>query len=153
MAAGGAVVGDNIGFWIGVTGGYRLARRYGPKVRLDERKLKVARYLFELHGAKLVSSAVRLRAAHLRGVPGRDDQDAVAALPGGQRRRGDLWAGVYTAAGVFGGGAPQRLSMTIDLVLGGIAALAIVPERRRCGACGGAERARRAGVPGPLEPG
>lgn len=45
VAAAGAVLGDNIGFWIGVKGGYRLARRYGPKVRLDERKLKVARYL------------------------------------------------------------------------------------------------------------
>lgn len=32
------------------TYGYRLARRYGRKVRLDERKLKVARYLRCLAG-------------------------------------------------------------------------------------------------------
>src|ERR1700723_2277601 len=49
VASAAAIVGDNIGFWIGDKGGYRLARRYGSKVRLDERKLKTARYLFDRH--------------------------------------------------------------------------------------------------------
>ena len=43
VAAAGGIIGDNIGYWIGDKGGYRLARRYGHKVRLDERKLKIAR--------------------------------------------------------------------------------------------------------------
>ncbi|MGO8884124.1 MAG: DedA family protein [Streptosporangiaceae bacterium] len=54
VAAAAAIIGDNAGYWIGSTGGYRLARRYGPKVRLDEQKLKIARYLFDRHGAKVV---------------------------------------------------------------------------------------------------
>src|SRR5436309_5194232 len=40
-AAAGAIVGDNIGFGIGHWGGYRLLRRYGPKIRLNEAKLRV----------------------------------------------------------------------------------------------------------------
>ena len=39
-AAIGAIVGDNLGYWVGREGGYRLLRRYGPYIRLDERKLK-----------------------------------------------------------------------------------------------------------------
>ncbi len=29
VASAAAIIGDNIGFWIGDKGGYRLARRYG----------------------------------------------------------------------------------------------------------------------------
>ncbi|MBO0732243.1 MAG: hypothetical protein J2P57_23485, partial [Acidimicrobiaceae bacterium] len=45
VAAAAAIVGDNIGFWIGHTGGYRLLRRYGHYIRFDEAKLKIGRYL------------------------------------------------------------------------------------------------------------
>src|SRR5206468_2285512 len=54
VASAAAIIGDNVGYWIGDKGGYRLARRYGPKVRLDERKLKIARYLFDRHGTVVV---------------------------------------------------------------------------------------------------
>ena len=53
-AASGALLGDNIGFWIGREGGYRLLRRYGRYIRLDERKLKLGQYLFRKHGGKVV---------------------------------------------------------------------------------------------------
>jgi len=73
VAAAGAIIGDNIGYWISDKGGYRLARRYGPKVRLDERKLKIARYLFDTHGGKVVFfgrfiSVLRTYAAFLAGT-------------------------------------------------------------------------------------
>src|SRR6266436_2822832 len=44
-AASGAIIGDNIGFWVGREGRYRL---------LDERKLKLGQYLFLKHGGKVV---------------------------------------------------------------------------------------------------
>src|SRR5579863_8734771 len=44
-AACGAILGDNIGFWIGREGGYRLLRRYGRYIRLNERKIKLGQYL------------------------------------------------------------------------------------------------------------
>ena len=53
-AAAGAILGDNVGFWVGREGGYRLLRRYGRFVRLDERKLKLGLYLFRKHGGKAV---------------------------------------------------------------------------------------------------
>jgi membrane protein DedA with SNARE-associated domain len=52
--AAAAIAGDNIGYWIDDKGGYQLARRYGRKVRLDEQKLKIARYLFDRHGVNVV---------------------------------------------------------------------------------------------------
>jgi membrane protein DedA with SNARE-associated domain len=73
VAAAAAIIGDNIGYWIGDKGGYRLARRYGPKVRLDEHKLKIARYLFDRYGDRVVFfgrfvSVLRTYAAFLAGV-------------------------------------------------------------------------------------
>jgi membrane protein DedA with SNARE-associated domain len=53
-AASGAILGDNLGFWVGREGGYRLLRRYGRYIRLDERKLKLGQYLFLKHGGKVV---------------------------------------------------------------------------------------------------
>ena len=53
-AASGAILGDNLGFMIGRVGGYRLLRRYGRFIRLDERKLKLGQYLFMKHGGKVV---------------------------------------------------------------------------------------------------
>jgi len=53
-AAVGAILGDNLGFWVGREGGYRLLRRYGRYIRLDERKLKLGQYLFMKHGDKVV---------------------------------------------------------------------------------------------------
>ena len=53
-AASGAMLGDNLGFLVGREGGYRLLRRYGRFIRLDERKLKLGQYLFMKHGGKVV---------------------------------------------------------------------------------------------------
>jgi membrane protein DedA with SNARE-associated domain len=152
-AAAGAVIGDNIGFWIGTKGGYRLALRYGPKVRLDQRKLKVARYLFDRQGAKLVFfgrfvSVLRTYAAFLAGTNKmRWPRFLVANAAGGIG-----WAAIYTAAGYLFGGVLERLSLTIDLAVGGIAALAIVLGvvmlRRRMADL--TDRAEKA-YPGPLE--
>ena len=73
VASAAAIIGDNIGFWIGDKGGYRLARRYGHWVRLDEHKLKIARYVFDTHGPKVVFfgrfiSILRTYAAFLAGT-------------------------------------------------------------------------------------
>ena len=72
-AALGAILGDNVGFWVGREGGYRLLRRYGRYIRLDERKLKLGQYLFYKHGGKVVFfgrfvAVLRAWAAFLAGV-------------------------------------------------------------------------------------
>jgi membrane protein DedA with SNARE-associated domain len=152
-AACAAVIGDNIGFWIGSAGGYRLARRYGSKVRLDDGKLKVAHYLSDRHGAKLVFfgrfiSVLRAYAAFLAGTTKMRWPRFLPANAAG----GIVWAAAYTSAGYLAGAALQHLSLTIALVLGGVAvlviALLVLVTRRRLAEL--TERAEKA-YPGPLE--
>lgn len=153
VASAAAVIGDNIGYWIGDKGGYRLARRYGHKVRLDERKLKTARYLFDRHGVPVVFfgrfvSVLRTYAAFLAGTSRMRWRKFLPANAAG----GIIWAGIYTAVSYLAGKWLQRTSGTIDWVLGGAAVVAIVAVwllvRRQAGRL--AERAEQA-YPGPLE--
>ena len=153
VASAGAIIGDNIGFWIGDKGGYRLARRYGHVVRLDERKLKVARYLFAMHGPKVVFfgrfvSILRTYAAFLAGTSRMRWRKFLPANASG----GIVWAGIYTSAAYLAGDTLSRLSGTIDLVVGGLAVFAIVAVlilvRRQVDKL--ADRAEAA-YPGPLE--
>jgi membrane protein DedA with SNARE-associated domain len=53
-AAGGAIIGDNIGFWVGREFGTTLLAKWGYLIGLDERKLKLGQYLFARHGGKIV---------------------------------------------------------------------------------------------------
>ena len=153
VASAAAIIGDNIGFWIGDKGGYRLARRYGSKVRLDERKLKTARYLFDRHGVPVVFfgrfvSVLRTYAAFLAGTSRMQWRKFLPANAGG----GIVWAGIYTAVSYLAGTWLQRTSGTIDWILGGVAVVAIAAVvllvRRQASRL--AERAEEA-YPGPLD--
>ena len=153
VAAAGAIIGDNIGYWIGDKGGYRLALRYGPKVRLDERKLKIARYLFDTHGGKVVFigrfvSVLRTYAAFLAGTSKMRWRRFFVANASG----GILWAGLYTFVAYFFGHMLQQVSGILDWVLIGVAVVAIVAAllvvRRQTDRL--AARAEAA-YPGPLQ--
>ena len=153
VAAAAAIIGDNIGYWIGDKGGYRLARRYGPKVRLDERKLKTARYLFDLHGVKVVFfgrfvSVLRTYAAFLAGTSKMRWRRFLPANAAG----GIVWAAIWTFAAYLAGNALKRASGIINLVFIGAAVVAIVVAillvRRQTSKF--ADRAEQA-YPGPLE--
>ena len=72
-AAAGAIVGDNIGYGIGYWGGYPILLRYGPKIGLNQAKLKVGRLVFDRHGGTVVFfgrfvSVLRTYAAFLAGT-------------------------------------------------------------------------------------
>lgn len=54
VAAIGAIIGDNIGFWIGREFGFRLLLRYGHLIRMTEPRIKLGQYLFQRHGGKVV---------------------------------------------------------------------------------------------------
>ncbi len=153
VAAAAAIIGDNIGYWIGDKGGYRLARRYGPKVRLDERKLKTARYLFDLHGVKVVFfgrfvSVLRTYAAFLAGTSKMRWRRFLPANAAG----GIVWAAIWTFAAYLAGNALKRASGIINLVFIGAAVIAIVVAillvRRQTSKF--ADRAEQA-YPGPLD--
>ena len=127
VAAAGAIIGDQIGYWIGDKGGYPLARRYGHRVRLDERKLKVARYLFDRHGGKVVFfgrfiSVLRTYAAFLAGVSKMRWWRFTLANASG----GILWAAVYTTAAYLAGDALRRINTTLTWALAGLAVVVII---------------------------
>jgi membrane protein DedA with SNARE-associated domain len=153
VASAAAIIGDNIGFWIGDKGGYRLARKYGPRIGLDERKLKTARYLFDRYGGKVVFfgrwvSILRAYAAFLAGTSKmRWHRFLVANACGGIS-----WAGAYTLAAYMLGDTFRHLSGTIDWAVGGVAVVVIVVLvlvlRRQFGKL--SDRAEQA-YPGPLE--
>lgn len=53
-ACAAAILGDNLGFWIGREGGWRLLRRYGKVLHVEDWMLKVGAYIFRRHGSKIV---------------------------------------------------------------------------------------------------
>jgi membrane protein DedA with SNARE-associated domain len=152
VAASAAILGDNAGFWIGATGGYRLARAHGPKAGLGERRLKIARYLFDRHGSQVVFFGrfivvLRTYAAFLAGASRMRWARFLPANAAG----GILWAGTYTLAADLAGNTLRRASGTIDLILGAAGVLIIVVAglviRRQTGRL--SARAEAA-YPGPL---
>src|SRR6476660_587181 len=94
-AATGAVLGDNIGYWIGREFGYRLLLRYGGAIGLSVSKIKLGQYLFLRHGGKVVFfgrfvAVLRALAAFLAGVNRMDWGRFLLANSAG----GILWASV-----------------------------------------------------------
>jgi membrane protein DedA with SNARE-associated domain len=152
-AAAGAIVGDNVGYWIGHTGGYRLLRRYGHKVRIDEGKLKVGRLLFDRHGGKVVFfgrfvSILRTYAAFLAGT----SRMHYWRFLGFNAAGGIVWSAAYAFGFYYLGSALKRLREPFDIALGVAAAIVIIAfliwvRRRERGLEEEAERA----YPGPLE--
>jgi membrane protein DedA with SNARE-associated domain len=87
-AAAGAIIGDNLGYWIGRRGGYPLLLKYGPRFRLNERRIKLGQYLFLRYGGAIVFFGRFI--AVLR---------VLAALLAGANRMGWLRFLLYNAAG------------------------------------------------------
>ncbi|MDQ6782690.1 MAG: DedA family protein [Actinomycetota bacterium] len=153
VAAGAAIAGDNIGFWLGDRGGYRLLHRYGHYVRLDESKIKVGRYIFDRHGGKVVFfgrfvTVLRTYAAFLAGTNRMAWRRFLVYNAAG----GIVWVAVYTFVAYVAGDTLRRASGTINLTLGAAAvvgaAIGFVVIRRHAGKL--TERAERA-YPGPLD--
>jgi membrane protein DedA with SNARE-associated domain len=127
VGAAGAIIGDTCGYWIGDKSGYPLLRRYGSKVRLDERKLKVARYLFARHGGKVVFfgrfvSVLRAYAAFLAGVNKMLYRRFLLFNAAG----GIVWCAIYTFGAYWFGSALTKISGVLGWILLGVAVLGVV---------------------------
>jgi len=125
VAAAGAIIGDNGGYWIGRKGGLTLVTRYGRHVGLTEAKLTWARRFFDRHGAKAVFlgrfiALLRSWAAALAGI---------GHMPYGMftfwnALGGVAWAALFGTLGyLFGENLPRlehyigRISLVIGLVV------------------------------------
>jgi membrane protein DedA with SNARE-associated domain len=135
VAAAAAILGDNAGYWIGRSGGQRLADRYGRFVRLDATKLKIGRYLFARHGGKVVFfgrfvTVLRTYAAFFAGLNTMRWPRFTAFNAAG----GVAWAAVF-GFGAFGlGAAATGIGQTITLVglaISGVLTVAMIVLARR----------------------
>ena len=116
-AACAAILGDNIGFWIGRTWGERLLDRVGPGVGLDARKRKLGRYLFRRYGGAIVFfgrfvAVLRTYAALLAGVNGLPP----LAFLGYNAAGGIVWALVFGLGGYLLGEGLKRITGPIGWV-------------------------------------
>ena len=126
-AAGGAVLGDNIGFWIGRELGFRLLVRFGPRIGLNAPRLKIGQYIFLRHGGKAVflgrfiallrALAAMLAGANLMPWP----RFLVFNLAGGV-----AWATIYGGGGYVFGASIRRLAGPVAIVLALAAILAVI---------------------------
>lgn len=135
-AAGGAIAGDNIGYWIGRKLGAWLLRRRRRRGMLSERRVRVGQYLFARHGGKVVYFArffavLRTLGAFLAGY-NRMSWRRFAIFNGAG---GTSWALAFGAAAyVFGNGIHRVLgpaSIGMLVLVAAAAAAAIVLIRRR----------------------
>jgi membrane protein DedA with SNARE-associated domain len=126
-AASGAILGDNLGFWLGREGGYRLLRRYGPYIHLEERRLKLGQYLFLKHGGKVVFfgrfvAVLRAWAAFLAGTNRMRWPRFLLFNAAG----GIVWATLYGLGGYFLGDNIHRLVGPVGIVFLVLAILLIL---------------------------
>lgn len=119
VASAAAIIGDNIGFAIGRYGGAKLLLRYGHKIHLDEKRLKLGIWVFRRHGGKVVFwgrfvSILRTYAAFLAGTNNMGWLRFLAFNAAG----GITWATTFGLAYYEFGSTLKSLSTTIDIVLG-----------------------------------
>ena len=121
-AALGAIIGDNVGFILGRVGGYRLLRRYGHYVRLNEHRVKIGRYLFDRHGGKVVFlgrfvSIIRTYVAFLAGTM----KMAWSRFLFFNAVGGVVWALVFGLGFYYFGSVLQAFQPHFDIVIGAVA--------------------------------
>jgi membrane protein DedA with SNARE-associated domain len=126
-ASVGAILGDNVGYWVGRTGGYRLLLRYGRYIRLERRRLKLGQYLFAKHGGKVVFfgrfvAVLRTWAAFLAGVNRMDVKRFLLFNATG----GVLWAAIFGIGAYTLGIEMERLSKSFAWVLATLGAVGAV---------------------------
>ena len=126
-AAVGAILGDNLGYLIGHWGGYRLLIRYGRYIRLSEKRIKIARYLFLRYGGEVVffgrfTAILRTYAAFLAGTTRMPWRRFLFFNAAG----GIAWATIYGGGAYLLGRQIERLSGPFEIVFVAAAVVGIV---------------------------
>ncbi len=154
LAALGAIIGDNIGFWAGRRFGLGLLLKIGPYIHVTQPRLKLGQYLFRLHGAKIVFfgrfvAVLRVFAALLAGVNQYEWRSFLMFNAAG----GLVWASVFGFGGYIFGDAVHELAGPVAvgafvLFVLGLIAFTWVARRQEAHWIALAEAAH----PGPLVP-
>jgi len=126
-AAGGAILGDNIGFWVGREAGPPILHRFGYLVGLDARRQKLGQYLFLRYGGAIVFfgrfiAFLRAFAALLAGVNRLDPLRFFAFNAAG----GIVWATLFGLGGYALGASFHRIAGPFGLAMLALALVALV---------------------------
>ena len=126
VAAVAAIIGDNIGYWLGREGGRRLLYRYALLQRFAEKVMPPAERFFERHGGKAVFLArffggVRVTGAWMAGITRMPWWRFLFWNAAG----GIVWAIAVSLIAFYGGHAAADLIEEYGLY-GGIAVVVIV---------------------------
>jgi membrane protein DedA with SNARE-associated domain len=152
VAALGAIVGDNIGYYLGARYGYSLLLRYGDRIGMVKARIKLGQYLFLKYGANVVFfgrfiALLRMLAAFLAGLNRMPWRVFLVANAGS----GIIWATVFGVGGYFFGKAVLQLHHAVApvvfaLALAGFLGCGYLIRRYEHRLTALAERA----LPGPL---
>src|SRR5436853_5422870 len=123
-AVTGAILGDNVGYWLGREFGYPLLLRFGGYIGLSDNRIKLGQSLFRCPDGKVVFfgrfiAVLRILAAFLAGVNRMDWRGFLVANSTG----GILWALTYGLAAysfgtvVFHAHGPLTIALLIPAVV------------------------------------
>ena len=123
----GAIMGDNFGYLIGRSVGFRVLARFGRHIGLNDQRLRLGRYLFRQHGGKVVFfgrfiAVLRTFAALLAGANRMPWHSFLVYNALG----GIGWAGGYGLAAYLLGQEARKLSGPFGIAVGIIAAVAVI---------------------------
>ena len=126
-AAAGAIVGDNIGFWIGREAGPPILERFGDMAGLDARRRKLGQYLFLRYGGAIVFfgrfvAFLRAYAALLAGVNRLEPLRFFVFNATG----GVAWATIFGLGGYALGASFHRIAGPFGLAMLALAIVALV---------------------------
>src|SRR5262249_2299883 len=116
-AAAGAILGDNLGFWMGRRFGVELLEKHGHLVRIDARRIGLGQFLFDRHGGKgavfgRFIALLRALAALLAGVNQMNWRRFLFFNAAG----GIVWASVYGLAAYLFGEEIKRVQGPIAII-------------------------------------
>jgi len=125
-ATAGAILGDNVGFWIGREIGFRVIIRHGRYIGLTEPRIRVGQYLFLRHGGKVVFfgrfvAVLRALAALLAGINSMTWQRFLLFNAGG----GLVWAAIYGFGSWYLGEEIARLAESAGIALAAMTVLVL----------------------------
>lgn len=117
-AAAGAIMGDNIGYWLGRRFGHPLLVRYGRYIGLSDRRIRLGQYLCLRYGGRILVAArfvalIRAVAAFLAGANEMPwSRFLVANAVGGL-----MWTVGYGVGAYYFGEQLQRAAWPLGLAL------------------------------------
>jgi membrane protein DedA with SNARE-associated domain len=125
-ASAGAIIGDNVGYWVGYTLGWRALRRWGRHLGLSADRLTLGAWLFRRHGGTVVFfgrfiAILRTLAALLAGANRMSWRWFLLCNAAG----GIVWASLYGLGAYWLGAAARHVAGPVGIALG-IVALAVI---------------------------